>query len=110
MLEKFLIPDYGTDFTRLVPKYVSLQSNTSSFVNVISVTGSGVLNYIRFTADSGPENIIRVVVDGVEIVNSGYRFGGLAVFMFGFKTSLLVQHRGSSTSNDIYTFVSYSLA
>lgn len=81
-------------------KFVSFSNVSTSFTNILNITGSGEL--VHFSVQNDMSNTFKIIVDGITIgeidffVNSGRTETQSLYFPIRFKTSLTIQTKSYS--------------
>ncbi len=108
-------PSGGYNFQSKTPYTVTNQVSTTATTTVVTVTGSGLLTGITqvITGTSGLSADLVIILDGLTIYNdsTGIDPTDNAVvalsFMHKYNTSMTIQHKNNSTSNQLRTIVTY---
>ena len=115
ILAKFPISG-GVDWSAKTPKGVSARTASTSLVSIVSVSGKGYLTGISqfIETATGYFGVVEVIIDGVTIVSSSYRFCGYGASgtfnsIMRFNKSLVVKHKSHSDSYGVNTKVFYLL-
>ena len=106
----------GVDWSAKTPKGVSARTASTSLVSIVSVSGKGYLTGISqfIETATGYFGFVEVIIDGVTIVSSSYRFCGYGASgtfnsIMRFNKSLVVKHKSHSDSYGVNTKVFYLL-
>lgn len=79
---------------------------SGTYTSVVNVTGSGMLKAVQCTNNS-PR--LRLIIDGVTMIDEDGDFGTLTTMMVKFKTSLQVLGRAANSAGPAACYAFWSL-